>query len=99
ENQRKDETGRILAARRFQARPTGSMRGQRVVKVKPPGPSSQEGPGGVSFNGSEDLATRSGDDLLARKQAQGQRSDHVRIAVLVGSVAVAILAERQIDHA
>src|SRR2546430_2664128 len=56
ENQRKDETGRILAARRFQARSTGLILEERAVKTKPPGPSCENGPGGVSFEGFENLA-------------------------------------------
>jgi hypothetical protein len=56
ENQRKDETGQILAARRIQARSTGSMRGELAVETKPPGPSCDDGPGGVGFAKFENLA-------------------------------------------
>jgi hypothetical protein len=86
ENQRKDETGRILAARRFQARSTGSMRRERAIKTKPPGPSCEDRPGGVSCDGSEDLVTDRGDQAMTFLPESSPRASEVITSPLPFSV-------------
>ena len=102
ENQRKDETGRILAASGFQARSTSSLRGERAVKTKPPGPSRDDGPGGVSFDGSADLAINQGDQAMTFLPESKPTASEVITSALpfwVEPLPSAVLAQRQVDHA